>query len=180
MSDHRVSVAVRAASALALALWLGGCASGGWDLTQGGLVDSATAFGSDQATSFTCRRWDAATGNLTDEVVVQRNLNPNAATVAAVADIAQAAIAMAKAVPAAPMAARPGAAPGSRLDVSSCLGEHGVNTPMPLPPNPMPPQQGGQQQSAHEPGTRPYALAGDPFGPPYLDADGVAHCADEF
>lgn len=125
---------------------LTGCASSDYSLNQGGMSDATSSFASDHSYSYTCAKFDPVTGAMTDQVTVSRNINPNAQAVGAMASAFQSVVglvgAFAKPAPVpGPMGARPGIPPGYTLDVPTCLGEHGVNTPMPAPTNPRPPQQ---------------------------------------
>lgn len=158
------------------ALALAGCARGGASLTQGGWSDAVSSFGADHNFSFSCSKFDPTTGFMTDQVTVNRNLAPDAAVVAQAGAAIQGVIGL---VGAAGKVAKPVAGPmGSARDaapltVASCLGEHGINFPMPLPPNPQPPQQGAgpqgtatgpsatalqQPSPTHDPGDRPAML----------------------
>jgi hypothetical protein len=158
---------------------LGGCANDGM-VADTGLAESATSFASDRSTVITCRHFDPATGNMTSEVVVQRNLTPDQASVAALASVVGAVIGLAKAPAAVAMGASPGAAreqPAPQQD-QACLLNHfpsdaAANRPVVVP--------GGQQSDPVEHGDNPRPVAPAPalYMAPFLDPDGVAHSADD-
>jgi hypothetical protein len=137
---------------LPLLLLLAGCSSGGWSLSQGGMTDSTRAFASDQATSYSCERYDAATGLLTDRVTITRNVTPDQQAVAALGAVAGDALALLKAGKAAAMMGARGqgeAPPSAAAPQVACLGEHAPAVPVQLPPNPYPPSP---TPSAFDPG----------------------------
>lgn len=147
------------AASLLLAVPLAGCSSGGFSLSQGGMSDATNSFASDHSYNYSCSKFDPVTGAMTDQVTVARNINPNAQAVGAMASAFQSVVglvgAIAKPPVPAPLGARPGLPPGSVLDVPTCLGEHGVNTPMAGPSNPTPPAQPvapPRQPAAFDPG----------------------------
>jgi hypothetical protein len=155
-------IALLALAAGCLVAALTGCASSGYSLTQGGMSDATSSFASDHSYSYSCSKFDPVSGVMTDQVTVSRNINPNAQAVGAMAAAFQSVVGLVGAIARppvpVPLGTRPGIPPGYTLDVPTCLGEHGVNTPMPAPVNPIPPAQ---------------SVA------PTLDERGAAHSADD-
>jgi hypothetical protein len=147
---------------VALALALGGCAESGNTIARSGIVAPARNALSDRSWRYSCERtFDPSTGAVTEKVTVEDNTAPNDHALDVVSALGTAAIGkIPSPVPGLPPGfsrATPAPAP---LSAEACLGMH-FQGDKGDPPNPIPSRW--QQSDAA----------------PYLDADGVAHSADD-
>lgn len=132
-----------------LALPLAGCQEGGTGISQGGITAPGRSLLSGQSFAYQCERFDPESGAVTDRVSITNNVQPDQATIAALAAVAQAGIAkIAAAAPAVgPMAAtRDQRAASPPLNVTACLGEHNPTSTQPQPP--LVPGGFGQQEES--------------------------------